>query len=318
MKKILIKSIPIIAVLFVFCTCWQRLIDKGLHRSAEYGPLYSDWDSIYKGGIDADVLIMGSSRAAIIINPQTITDSFGRSCYNIGIDGHKFFTQYYRLQLYLQHNKPPKTILLSLDIFSLIHSKRFYNYEQFIPYLNDTLMRNIVGQFDLFTWKDFYIPMLKFTHRKDMILDGTIAAFRPTVIKNSKVRGFGSVDLPWDTAFVRKAQELVYIDGFTAKIDSQTNKLFLGFIDYCKVNKIKLIFIYPPEFKAYFYLCPNRKFVLNYYDSIAKAKSVPFFEYMDFPSVSTDTALFFDTQHLNARGVKLFDKQLVKDIKPVM
>ncbi|MFN8260253.1 MAG: hypothetical protein U0X41_04850 [Chitinophagales bacterium] len=315
MKRLLYKIIPVSILLFVLCNLWQGIIDKGLKRSVEYGSNYSEWDSIYKGGIDAEVLIMGSSRAKILVNPQVITDSFAKSCYNIGIDGHKFLTQYYRFLLYLQHNKPPKSILLSLDIFSLIHTKDFYAYEQFIPYMNDTMIRNIVLSSDVFSWKDIYIPMVKYTHRKDMILDGTLAYFRPTQIKNDNKRGFISIDKSWDTAFVRKALGLMYADGFTAKIDSQTNRLFLRFIDYCHANDIRLIFVYPPEFKENLGLCPNRKMVMNYYDSLSAVKKVPYFNYMAFPSIYADTSLFFDSQHMNTKGVKIFNEQLVKDMK---
>ncbi|HOY41629.1 MAG TPA: hypothetical protein PLX60_07195 [Chitinophagales bacterium] len=315
MKSLIVKSIVIAVVLFLCGSLWQRIVDKGLKQSAEYGPVYSEWDSIYKGGIDADILIMGSSRAAILVNPEVISDSFNTTCYNIGIDGHKFLTQYYRYFIYEKYNKAPKTIILSLDIFTLIRTKDFFGYEQFIPYLDDTLIRNIVKPFDVFTWKDFYIPMVKFTHRKDMILDGTLASLRPSVIKNTKKRGFISIDKSWDTAFVRNALDLMYVDGFTAKIDSQTNNLFFSFIEYCKSKKIQLIMVYPPEYAGNLNLCTNRKYIMNYYNNIATSRKIPYYNYMDYPQIANDTALFFDSQHMNTKGVKLFNEKLVNDIK---
>ena len=314
MKKIILKTTLFIVLLISLSFAWQYMIDKGLRRSVAYGNLYSDWDSIYKGGIDADVLILGSSRAAIHVDPQVILDSLNRSCINLGINGHKFLTQYYKYFIYEEHNKKPKSIVLCLDIFSLIHTEEFFEYEQFIPYLNDTLVKDIVKPFDFFTWKDFYIPMVKFTHRKDMILDGTYAFFRPSQIKNSRQRGFHPVDKPWDTSFVNSALKIMYADGYTAKIDSQTNQLFVHFIDYCKNNNIRLLFVYPPEYIGNLYLCKNRQYVMDYYNTIAKEKDVPYFNYSS-SSLCSDTTYFFDSQHLNTKGVKLFNNQLVKDIE---
>lgn len=317
MKSVIIKSALLIVLLLSISLAWQHIIDKGLRKSDEYGRLYKSWDNIYAGKANSDIIIMGSSRAAIHINPKLITDTFNKSCINLGLNGHKFLTQYYKYFIYEQHNKTPETIIVCLDILSLIYTKDFYEYEQFIPYLNDTLIRKIVAPQNFFVWKDFYIPMVKFTHRKDMVLDGTFSYFKSNNNHNQNDYKFVSVDKTWDTSFVRKALNIMYVDGFTAKIDSETNKLFLQFIMYCKEKKIKLIFVYPPEYIGNLHYCTNRKTVIDYYNKVITENNVPYFQYSNSP-LASDTAYFFDSQHLNSKGVDLFDQQLIKDLKPLL
>lgn len=314
MIKLLLKSVTYIVILYLLAYAWQNIVDKGLKQSFTYGHLYADWDSIYKGGADTEMLIMGSSRAAIQVNPTLMEDSLKQTCFNIGIDGHKFLTQYYKFMLYLKHNKAPKTILLNLDILGLIHTKDFFNYEQFIPYLNDTIIRNIVKPQPLFNWKDFYVPMVKFTHRKDMVFDGTYAYFKPYEVINPREKGFKSVSKDWDSLFVKKALELMYIDGYEAKIDSATKQLFEKFIFLCKEKNIKLIFVYPPEYKDNLHYCLNRSTIINYYKHIANKEHITFLDYSN-SYLCNDKRMFFDSQHLNTKGVSLFNNQLIKDLK---
>lgn len=314
MKKLFIKSlifaIVIVSILFV----WQNIIDKGLRQSKNYGTLYSDWDSLYASKIKADLVVMGSSRAAIQINPQILKDSLKMTSVNLGMDGHKFLSQYYKYFLYEKYNGKPKAIILTLDILSLIHAKEFFNYEQFIPYLGDSIIQEIVAPHGLFTWKDYYLPMVKFSHRKDMIFEGTLSYIKPLNIDNGRARGFGSVDKEWDTTFVNNAIKKMYIDGYTAKLDSKTQELFVDFIEYCNTNNIKLFLVYPPEYLKYNYLCKNRTEVKDYYSSIAQKYNIPYFDYAN-SDISSNNKLFFDSQHLNTEGVNQFNEYLISDIK---
>ena len=67
----------------------------------EFGVL----NKIDRGGINADIIISGSSRAYNGIHPGVIESVTGMSCYNIATNGTDLGVQLPKLKWYLNHNQ---------------------------------------------------------------------------------------------------------------------------------------------------------------------------------------------------------------------
>ena len=80
----------------------SKLKESKTHAGGEY----STWSDLYKGNLNANILIYGSSRAQVHVSPLIISDSLGRSCYNLGLTGHNFWAQYFRHKELLKY--PPR------------------------------------------------------------------------------------------------------------------------------------------------------------------------------------------------------------------
>ena len=82
---------------------------------------YPVWNDIHSGNINADLLIMGSSRAWRHIDPNVLEDSLELSSYNLGMDGQHLPMQLWRYETLLKKNHAPRVIVYSLDFFMLTH-----------------------------------------------------------------------------------------------------------------------------------------------------------------------------------------------------
>ena len=59
----------------------EPILDHGLN-SLE-GSVYNDWNKIVNGNVNADIIVMGSSRGMVGYNSAIIEDTLGFSCFNV-------------------------------------------------------------------------------------------------------------------------------------------------------------------------------------------------------------------------------------------
>jgi len=139
-------------------------ISRNLKKSNSFAEgEYPVWNDVIDGKVNSDLVIYGSSRAWVHIDPAMISDSFKISAYNLGIDGHSFTLQYLRHSMLLQHNKKPKIILYSLDLFTFRKRDDLYNLEQFLPYmLYNKQIRDATIGFKGFNLWDYEIPLVRY------------------------------------------------------------------------------------------------------------------------------------------------------------
>ena len=100
-RQVLIFFVPIIVLSFVLDFYISNQLKKSkTHAFREY-PV---WNDINAGNINADLLIMGSSRAWRHIDPNIIDDSLKLKSYNLGMDGQHLPMQLWRYETFLQKN----------------------------------------------------------------------------------------------------------------------------------------------------------------------------------------------------------------------
>ena len=97
-------------------------------------------------------------------------------------------------------------------------------------------------------------------------------------------------------------------------------KLMLGttrdFIAWCKAEKLKPVFVYPPAAKCFDTLFPDSFMKAYVYDFLKDldAKDVPFIDYWKDPAFR-ENRLWATSLFLNKTGRKLFTERVMKDIK---
>ena len=133
-------------------------IDMSLRRikTSEFGI----WNSIVGGTINAEILITGSSRALTHYDVRILQERLGRSAYNIGLNGSQTDMQVARLKTYLEHNRKPRLLIHNLDLFSFqtTHGGVYYP-GQYMPYLREPELYEVLSRISGNTWKSRYIPL---------------------------------------------------------------------------------------------------------------------------------------------------------------
>ncbi len=310
MKKFILKGLLFLSPI-VFS---QPLLDHALSRS-DCSMNYPEWNDIVESKINADLIIQGSSRSWVHFSPMMFDSVFKMNTYNLGLDGYHFTMQYYRFLLYMKYNKKPKYIIQTTDAHTLVNPGDLYMYEQFIPYLNEKIIREAVVQHRGLNYGDIYVPFYKYIHHKDLFDCAYRSLTGKPMYEIGKYKGFIAVNAQWDPGFANWKK--TFAKGWFGGSDSLALTQFDTFVRYCRDNDIKLIFVNPPTYFESIMLLRNRNEIDSIYRSYSKKYSIPFLDYTD-DSIGLDTTNFYNSQHLNVKGVTKFNRKLSEDLKGIL
>lgn len=289
----------------------QYVIDNGL-RQTEY-KLYAEWNDIYEGRVADDLVILGSSRATVHISPQILEDELGSSAYNLGIDGHRWRMQYCRFRILVEHNPIPKQVVVSLDSLSLENRADLYLYEQFLPYLEDPLMRECAQGYEGSpSSADLMLPLYKYYGLSRPAFIGFLEFFNLSHVGNSKYKGYDPQDRSWNLdfdAFKSGQSEPLRIMPESASINDLESLL-----SYARDNGIAVTLVYSPEYFEIDALFVNRAEILALYRKTAERYGASMLDYSKH-ELSYNRDLFYNSQHLNKEGSEIFSQILAKDLK---
>lgn len=264
------------------------------------------WNDIYKGKINADIAIYGSSRAWLHFSPKVIEKKTGIGVYNFGLDGQNFEIQNLRHHDYFENNKRPKIVVFSLDVFTFVKKDKLYNSNQFLPfmYFNSAYYESLKDTKN-FNFYDFIIPSVRYFGKYEMIYD----LFKSHSYNHFRYKGFKGSKRKWIEMQVKQGEQSSY----TVQIDSSLVQKFMKNLLELKNQGIKVIFVYTPEYIDGQNFVTNRKTLLNIYDSISKAEKITFLDYSK-DSISYQKYLFYNSEHLNGKGATIFSKKFSIDL----
>ena len=308
MKQFLSRLSIFLCVCLVILFVFDIIVSSYLANSNKCAGEIEVWNDIYEGTVESDILIYGSSRAWVHINPAILSDSLGDSAYNFGIDGHNFWMQYLRHLEYLRYNKPPKLIIHSVDVFTLEKRGDLFNMNQFLPFmLWNWNMYQYTSSEKGFMFFDYCIPFVRYFSQKSVIENLDFSKNQTPY----RIRGYKARHAQWNSDFdnARKKRKRHPI-----QIDSASVELYSQFIAECKQQNITLVMVYSPEYIEGQNYVLNRDEIMAVYTSIAQKHAIPFLDYSN-DSLCFDKAYFYNASHLNALGSELFTKTLAHDIQ---
>ena len=288
-----------------------RLTDSGLKRSHSF--LFAEWNDIYSGSINADAIILGSSRAWVQFSPRILDTALGINSYNLGMDGASFEVQYERLKIYLKHNKKPECIIQETSVNTTFSkAEELPHYQQFLPYLDDSDIWNMIRHhYPSVGYLDRYFPLYKYNNELQLIAE-SISCYRGHIPKGTKYKGYEGMNKNWDGSFYLFKRD--HPLGLTVIVDTPTVKLFKEYLVFCKANGIKVILVDPPTFIQSKNYIRNYNEILTMITTIAKENNVPLINY-DNDSINYHKSNFYNSQHLNRTGAEQFTKKLAIEIK---
>ncbi len=314
MKKFVLKLILFTITIIILAYALQWFIDTGLKKS-NYSPEYKEWYEIYKSNIKADIIIQGSSRSWVHFSPKALEDEFHLPAYNLGINGQQFPLQKWRFDMYMRYNKKPRYIIQSVDVNFFNNPNISYDFNQFIPYLNNEF-ENRFKNHSFFTELDFNLPLYKYTHTDGAAASGLLNFFNKSPRSNGKYKGFKAYAKNWNANLV-DSFKLKNPKGFRVSFDNTTYALFNQFIQQCKKQNIELILVYSPVHASLQNQIINRDSIKNIFLELSKNNNIKYLDYSEIPLCS-DTAYFYNANHMNAKGVEIFNKILVSDLKKII
>lgn len=312
MKKFLYRTclllIPIILLAYPLDLMLSGLLKQSHASPGEFEVM----NDIYQGEAGCDIAIYGSSRAWVHIDPQVMQDSLNLSAYNFGVDGHNFWIQYLRHLEYRKHNRKPKKIIVSVDIFSLQKRADLYDPDQFLPYMlwNENITE-YTSSFVGYKTADYYLPLVRYTGKSNALNSCLRIFLKGSGSTNFRTRGYAGMEREWNSDFDKAKANM---DQYEMVLSKESIALFKSFIRECQENDIEVILVYTPEYIEGQQFVANRSEVIDLYREVSKANNLLFFDYSN-DALCLDKYNFYNANHLNKAASAVFSKKFAHELK---
>lgn len=308
-KKVFVLCLLLVLSLYAL----SYMVDAGLRKSRN--DYFASWNDLYSSKMNADLLMMGSSRAAFHISPKIIDSTLSLNSYNLGLSAWHFDMQYARFKMYLQHNRKPKYIIQNVDVYGFSKRADVADYQQFLPYIQDTILQETIrghkGEFDVYQRN---IPLLKYRNLQNLAFEGffTFLNYPDLYDSTANYKGYRGNDYAWNQDFERFKKR--FPKGAKYTFNKEVKRQFKEFLALCQRENIKVFLVYAPE---YFEVQPyykNKAELINLCTESAKKYHCHFLDYSK-DSLCYNRQYFYNSQHLNKRGAELYSKDLGKKVK---
>ena len=310
MRKFIVKILKFGLLLFVVAAVADYVLSKQYHQTADYR--YAVWNDIVKGGMQNDLIVMGSSRSWVHISPKILDSALNISSYNIGMDGSCIDRQIPRYKMYRKRNAKPKVIIQNVDWNSTLQNgeRDKYLMSQYYPYFFDADMRKIAIGPEEFGFFEMWVPLFRYLNHSN--LGRTIRDIRGLSNAEFSVeKGYRGFDQSWDGLALKK------IDSIYFKYNQSSLIEFCDYLADCQKDSVKVVFVYAP-----FYVGGRKKVVnlqefYSLFESVAREYNVTILDYLE-NDICTDTAFFYNAMHLNRRGAEKFTRMLARDLDSIL
>jgi len=301
MKKFLYSIILFVLPVWTMLTIVDYYYSQAATKSNSFH--INAWYDLMHGEIDADVVVMGSSRAWVHISPIILDSILGVNTYNLGIDGSTINRQIKKYNVFRKYNKKPKLIIQNIDHASLGY-KNGYLREQFFPYFWDKAIRDEFYSSEPISIWEKYIPFYRYCHNFDNeTIHDIVCNTTPQLIK-----GYQGQERVWDGSKYGKVQSIRFLPNDT------TLMMFDDYLSRAKIEGIKIIFVYTPLYIGATRKIENLKEMHILYQKLADKYSIPILDYT-YMGICYDTIYFYNAMHLTKTGAEIFSDSLANDIR---
>lgn len=249
-----------------------------------------------------DVLLLGTSRCNLHYVPSIIMDTLGASVYNGGVDASDNIYAHYIVLNHVLAVHTPKVICL--EVMASDYSKQsnpFNTVSFFAPYLGLNERADSVFRLAGTYWEYHVSHLYRYNAKAVSNIVGLVV--------NRNVKGDNGY-IPYQKPS-RYPSSLRYINT-PEKVDSMKLSYIQKFINLCRENHVKLVFMASPMYA---------KVSPDYYDvlkAIAMRNGVPFLDYHTKGLYLDHPEYFRDCDHLWDKGARLYSSIFASDLKHLL
>lgn len=251
--------------------------------------------------VDADVIVVGSSKATHHYIPAMIADSLGLSVYNCGQDGCFYLYQNCIINMVLDRYKP-KTIIWDIQpgCMNAVGGEREYQNVRYLsPYYHEgnVWAKQFIDSED--EWSIVKMKCQMFAYNSKLL-----NSLFPLVIGGSTTEN-GYIPLPSEGYDYPKLSA-DFEDKSEYEPLPEKMELFASTIERCRREGVELLIVASPQFmhtsKAYLSAVADLQ-------KVAKQYGCEVYDYADYYIDSPD--MFKDAAHLNHKGAVDFTERVI-------
>lgn len=249
--------------------------------------------------VDADLVLMGTSRCNLHYVPSIIADTLKMSVYNGGIDASSnIYSHYIMLNHILAHHKPK---MIGLEVRALDYTCQedaFNAISFFAPYVNMNAYSDSVYR-DAGTYNFYQVSHLYRYNAK------AVSNIVGLIVNRQENEDSGYIPLPDPVHHPESLEKST----FEFSYDSLKVQYIEKFIRRCQEKEILLFFTMSPYYTV---ANPNEYSVLK---QIAEENDIPVFDYHSSGLFHDHPDYFKDERHLWDRGARLYSMIFAHDLK---
>ncbi len=317
LKKIALY-LALIFVLNIAVGTWLKSYESVDLKAAKVFFSELRWEDYYNLDEPIDALILGSSHAYRSYHPATIKKESGlkNAVFNFGSSAQSPVTGLFVLEEVLKKHQP-KVVILDLYVMALTSDDQLDNGRiNYHPMQSGGVKRDFLREgfsfseqikllfFPSFVYRDHFKHKLNKLFGRNYLpvgkgqYDSNGFAFNTDTLALAKLK--------YDNQFSRFD---IHADQMTAKNLAYTQKI----IDRCKSAGIPLILMSSPMPVHSVDFIKEYKQVFAKFGSIAKKNDLPYFDYnIETMAEIKDEFHFYDDDHMNLSGAKIFSKRVGK------
>ena len=299
--RYLFKCITFSALLLAQALLLQQVLLIGLrkYQTRQAGT----WNQVTHGLVNAEILILGSSRAHVHADPRIFTAITHKSAYNIGREGTAIDLQLAFFEMYLRHNRAPKYLVLCLDSYTFAPDWfRILQPELYIAHLNEPEIATALSHREQI-WNLYrlfpLIGIVRFAGTRELAFCGLCGHAE----LEDQYNGFLPVTADWGPEF--EEFKKYHPNGISYDISQSSKEHLHQLLDLCRRQHIQTVLVFPPEYIESQAMTSNRQDVITVYQEFSNEFKIPFWNYSTDP-ICEKKDYFYNSQHLNLKGATLF------------
>ena len=302
-KGILVFTLFVLIVAIVA----DLAISKGL-KQTERGHFYT-MNALMNQIMDADVVILGNSRAAGSYNPAVIDTMLHVNSRNLGVSGQPFGVSYLRWQLYHRRKKNPNLLIVNIDFRDLRMVTKGVEKEQYYPYMHDTLVQPYLDLYG-FSWAEKHIPMYRYRGDYKLMALGLCELLHLRHDqKGTYYQGYANDNTKWDGQNLNQILSQGKIKG---QCEPEALQLLEQLLRETQHDGIPVVFVYAPLYKK---LKDNldETQTRKAYQDLSERYDIPLLDFSEI-AFCYDTNYFQNGHHVNMIGANRFTEELAYSI----
>lgn len=284
-------------VLFCFI-CFDLLIGYlGSYLTVKEPISDTDVEKVALFDAEADIIILGSSRANHHYDPKILSETFNLTVYNAGRDGKDILYSYCVLSSMIERHVP-QFVILDLGYGQLDgrwqerfnSNLRFYNLIPSVKEVSD----------NIFPLKEKWKLFMNTYRYNGQLLSMINAYMSPTSISDGYLPLNGVFDGDFNEENLRENSQEV-------RMPSYYDTILKRMIELCRRNKVELFVVYSPC------IINNYQNIPHFLEEYCRSNGLVYFNYDNIDKYSS-FELYKDEYHMNQYGASVFTKDLCDDI----
>lgn len=264
---------------------------------------------ITRRSIGANVLFHGPCEPEWMMDPAIIDSVCGTKSYNLALNHSNFADNYLHLYLYLKHQKKPEYIFLYVTPSSFDeHLANTFHTYKFSPFLDDSLIFNVVKENDKTYSRYSYIPLMRYAYYSDFVYVKALQGGYYLISDRQEPQhpnGYAPAIFSWNKAL--EIYQPTHKNFSKVQWSALREKYFRKTLELAKSYGCNIYVYESPMFGADLPLIVNRKEMLQKIKKITDEYSVPYLNF-DTLAMSKDKENFWSTYNTTYKGSSLFSK----------